>query len=628
LCFLIPAILTIVGKNSQSIKNQAFLRVVATHNPKMTDAGSLTRRKHIQDANLLHKESPYGNFYSPVIRPKIVGGRLIHVREEDPAYRTSRRDLPGPHPLSPRSRTQRLDSLPPHSNNAVEARRREKLKLRGDSLTERDAEQFSSGDASAPLSERLNPYQPLPPIGSSPRASGVAMETAQLLNGLYGRLPPYAGRLTSAPLVLGSNEEYVVMRELQSQLRYLETGKLKQVYTELADSDDELTGLCSFVELHNAFVRNNIFLADPLARLVASVFISPYEPPKVNYEKVLSFIGASLHLGSNSLSEASYYQAQQQQQQQLNGGSGYYHQDDQLQQVFNQPAAPQTPQQQQQQRQSRLTPPQSPTQLSPDRDLPRVLRQLEAEVAGIVALPERRDQPPINFESLRLAFQRADRLLRGTLSRDQLKRLVWDFRLPISEQTLDHVVALCRHRGGGQYDWEQFLGFMERVIPTQSTGLAMPYSRRPLDYARHYPEPNASWPHAEPQAAAQTLQLPAASSSAQQPLYRTPSPPPQQQQPQHQAMLTQRQAALAEPWFNRFMKLADALYRRDSQARGFLSESQMREVIERYNSELDLGIDRDALTKALDAARGGGNGGLTNINELLRRLGVRQGGRL
>ena len=41
--------------------------------------------------------------------------------------------------------------------------------------------------------------------------------------------------------------------------------------------------------------------------------------------------------------------------------------------------------------------------------------------------------------------------------------------------------------------WMQFLEFLERVQPA-NTGLHMPESKRPTDYAKHYPEPSADWP--------------------------------------------------------------------------------------------------------------------------------------
>ena len=46
------------------------------------------------------------------------------------------------------------------------------------------------------------------------------------------------------------------------------------------------------------------------------------------------------------------------------------------------------------------------------------------------------------------------------------------------------------------FSWQQFLQFLEKVQSAQ-TGLPIPQSKRPLEYARQYPEPLDSWPRAK-----------------------------------------------------------------------------------------------------------------------------------
>lgn len=46
------------------------------------------------------------------------------------------------------------------------------------------------------------------------------------------------------------------------------------------------------------------------------------------------------------------------------------------------------------------------------------------------------------------------------------------------------------------FSWMQFIEFLEKVQPRQ-TGLTIPKSKRPLEYAKDYGNPSSNWPHAE-----------------------------------------------------------------------------------------------------------------------------------
>ena len=46
------------------------------------------------------------------------------------------------------------------------------------------------------------------------------------------------------------------------------------------------------------------------------------------------------------------------------------------------------------------------------------------------------------------------------------------------------------------YSWKRFVEFLERVQPTK-TGLDIFYNKRPLEYAKTYPQPVDSWPRAK-----------------------------------------------------------------------------------------------------------------------------------
>lgn len=46
------------------------------------------------------------------------------------------------------------------------------------------------------------------------------------------------------------------------------------------------------------------------------------------------------------------------------------------------------------------------------------------------------------------------------------------------------------------FRWHAFLEFLSRVRPS-NTGLPIPVSKRPLEYAKHYPEPVPNWPRTD-----------------------------------------------------------------------------------------------------------------------------------
>jgi len=46
------------------------------------------------------------------------------------------------------------------------------------------------------------------------------------------------------------------------------------------------------------------------------------------------------------------------------------------------------------------------------------------------------------------------------------------------------------------FRWHAFLEFLSRVRPS-NTGLPIPVSKRPLEYAKHYPEPGPNWPRTD-----------------------------------------------------------------------------------------------------------------------------------
>ena len=43
------------------------------------------------------------------------------------------------------------------------------------------------------------------------------------------------------------------------------------------------------------------------------------------------------------------------------------------------------------------------------------------------------------------------------------------------------------------HSWRQYLEFLEKIYPTK-TGIKIPESKKPTEFAKHYPEPSSDWP--------------------------------------------------------------------------------------------------------------------------------------
>ena len=61
---------------------------------------------------------------------------------------------------------------------------------------------------------------------------------------------------------------------------------------------------------------------------------------------------------------------------------------------------------------------------------------------------------------------------------------------------MNQIIDRCEE-SNGQYNWQQYLEFIERVAPVK-TGLKIPESKRPLDYAVPMPQPSTNWPNLGP----------------------------------------------------------------------------------------------------------------------------------
>ncbi|KAF6018615.1 C1orf87 [Bugula neritina] len=255
---------------------------------------------------------------------------------------------------------------------------------------------------------------------------------------------------------------------------------------------------------------------------------------------------------------------------------------------------------------------------------------------------------PLDTEQLRAAFSKADRSHRLTLSQSQVKEICKRMKVPIHEQVINEMLAHCHTHGDGQYLWTDFIEILERVQP-QATGLFIPKSKRPLEYAKKYLQPNENWPHPDPSRVRLEPINSEHAPSNSKPLHldarETLQPTPERtahgktdfmpnRTLQHQnvsapaALNTQRAGKVEatgkqeqvsprglglstipkvqpwskevpDPWFTGFRKMAEALYRNDLDRKGSMKAEQCRWLISEYNEIFDLQLQPEEIAHCI-----------------------------
>ncbi|XP_056019093.1 uncharacterized protein LOC125669838 isoform X26 [Ostrea edulis] len=102
----------------------------------------------------------------------------------------------------------------------------------------------------------------------------------------------------------------------------------------------------------------------------------------------------------------------------------------------------------------------------------------------------------INIETLIRTFQLYDHERTEMLSANEIKNVLFDNKIQLSESLTDDILAkMSDANRDGKYNWRRFVDFLERVQPAR-TGLEITYNKRPLEYAKQFPQPVDSWPRA------------------------------------------------------------------------------------------------------------------------------------
>ncbi|XP_067930284.1 uncharacterized protein [Watersipora subatra] len=234
----------------------------------------------------------------------------------------------------------------------------------------------------------------------------------------------------------------------------------------------------------------------------------------------------------------------------------------------------------------------------------------------------------LDVERLRRAFSKADRSHRLTLSHNQIKDLCYQMNVPISEAVINQMISHCHSNGDGQYLWTDFISILEKVQP-HATGLIMPQSKKPLEYAKKYLKPSENWPHPddpsyerveensqsfqeiqpEPQrlvdkpskAIPRALMTQQISAPAGFPNRVGPtelsqaSPRGLGKQPKAQPWSKNQQ----DPWFEGFKKMAEALYRNDLDKKGSMKPEKCNWLVTEYNEIYDLQLPAEDVTRCI-----------------------------
>ncbi|KAK2149356.1 hypothetical protein LSH36_456g01012 [Paralvinella palmiformis] len=445
-------------------------------------------------------------------------------------------------------------------------------------------------------------------------------------------LPADGSYLPKEPVVLSKDEELELRRLIREDLTGFNTSKLKDVYLELTGFDRHLTGCISYENLLFSLLRAKVGISAENLRLVASLFITSNcggenqgNTRMVNYEKVLSFISAAQKPNGPLIAD-------------LRNGVTLQ---TSAKNTSPMPATPAMSIKSETDKRSNFNiitqedhSPRSKKFPYGNRDNSKLLRMIEQ---ALVISGE-----DLDYDKIYAIFRNFDRGHRDMLSRDQIKMLAMKCRIPLQESLLDSIINKL-DSSNGQYSWMQFLEFLERVQPA-NTGLHMPESKRPTDYAKHYPEPSADWPKntaISSNTGENLLTMPDKRDSDQ-------NPPNQSSRGQHAQEISNREEARLrtsgseiryqpetgnqfrdngqqrqeglEPWFERFMKLAKALYDNDVDANGVLSMEEVTRLIRLHNETLALGFDEDTMRRTVQYCAMNDNN--VPIDNLLKVLSV------
>ncbi|XP_071137674.1 uncharacterized protein [Mytilus edulis] len=260
-------------------------------------------------------------------------------------------------------------------------------------------------------------------------------------------------KLPSDSAMFSAADEDLLVKIIGDELSHIQPDRLYNAYIEATKFDKQFMGWCSFDRVNQSLLSQNAAPHPDTLRLIASMFIDPSIPGQVNYEKILKFIEYAMKRNYPDLftktqdgyGNSKYYNSSQQNNSSLHGLEPFK-----------------------------------------EKETAKLLRMVHD------ALNETGYR--LDIERLYRDFQSVDNK-RETLSKAQISDVLYQNRVPLQDSLLDHILHKFQ-QSNGQYNWQQFLSFLEKVQSVQ-TGLPIPQSKRPLEYAKQYPPPHDSWPRAK-----------------------------------------------------------------------------------------------------------------------------------
>ncbi|XP_052775966.1 uncharacterized protein LOC128213890 isoform X29 [Mya arenaria] len=662
---------------------------------KQTKMSERTGLEHYMTSDIIRKDAPFGTTDTPCITMKIIGGRQVPVIEKhatfDPEYLGSRIQPLRPIADKPNHVDPRVHGDNPgayYNRDVQKSLIREDHPLdhegfdygkyfeeRGDSPTAGVNKRPDSKDV-----VRAAQYRTLPPIQQNRtrndmstvfeaepwtdnRAPQLADETEYKQNYFLGgsetmdqryenpgykehhlvpdselsnlrMLVPRNVLLPVDPIRLTRDQEVVLCKLICNELPRFDSRKLRDVYLECSQLDKGLSGFCDPYTLKTSLERHNAFLPESLS-IIGAQFVDPNYPGRVNYEKVLSFIGSALDLNTKGQLEKGLTPRRQEKERE-------YEYEEKPRESPHRSQSNERPKYYMENGETFKT-----GSIYRDREVAKLLQMITTELS--------KSNYKMDWTSWQNAFFEKDRDRRDTLSAAQIKDICYDHKLPLSDSLLNQILSLCEDSNrDGQYKWHEFLEFMRRVRPSL-TGLPIPVSKRPLDYAKHYPAPGPNWPRTEdstehrnssPRRDISPRREPPSHRKGQDdsgyvpswqqrtergdyeprdrnrdmprrnerygdsrrddPYYRggggdTNRSNREQQINQLSHQLRDLEAkyevtrdgmeSKEKPWLERYLKLAQALYNSDISNKGCLPRQDVIEIVEQYNNAFNLNLD-------------------------------------
>ncbi|XP_022315037.2 uncharacterized protein LOC111119297 isoform X5 [Crassostrea virginica] len=304
-----------------------------------------------------------------------------------------------------------------------------------------------------PLSERYEPtYQNNNPSDflhqngdrkAYSEVGGPTMERS-FKNSMLQMLPPEPF-LPSDPVKYTPDQRQRLLDLTAEEMRGVTTDRLKGAYHLLSRIDRQLNGLCQFENVKDILRQERADPSEDTLRLIAAMCVIPKVQNMVNYEEVITFLNEAVRRTQNGPSDSSRHQYYQP------GGAHVKN--------ISIPREKET----------------------------ALLLQKTAQQLGT---------SKIDIESLTRTFQFYDNERTEMLSANEIKNVLFDNKIQLTESLIDDILAkMTDANRDGKYNWRRFVDFLERVQPAK-TGLEITYNKRPLEYAKQYPQPVESWPRA------------------------------------------------------------------------------------------------------------------------------------